>query len=224
MSRVALLTTAGLLALVAGCSPGPVEVDPPKPDDKADTMTCRRFLDDVPDVVRRQVVAGVECTVPDLPAQLLVLLLHAARDRSGRGERDIEVAWGRADDAFVGERWIPFLEIFPGGQESLTAPIADDAVRQALGRRGVYVIARFAAPPTGAPDVKDPAVVYVGETHGRTASLRSRLLQFGRSAGLFPSGRRAGHYAAWSFADTGGGPVPASEVYVALLLTRQGRR
>ncbi len=48
-------------------------------------------------------VAGIDCTVPSLPAQLLVLLLHAARDRVGRGTSDIATAWSRADDNLRGE-------------------------------------------------------------------------------------------------------------------------
>ncbi len=47
----------------------------------------------------RPEVACTNCTVPSLPAQLLVLLLHAARSRSGRGVQDSTAAWERADDA-----------------------------------------------------------------------------------------------------------------------------
>lgn len=53
------------------------------------------------------VIAGIACTVPSVPAQLLVLLLHAARNRSGRGTTDITTAWERADEALREEvRWL----------------------------------------------------------------------------------------------------------------------
>ena len=42
-------------------------------------------------------LAGVACPVPNLPAQALVLILHAARSpRSATAERDIEVCWRTA--------------------------------------------------------------------------------------------------------------------------------
>lgn len=41
-------------------------------------------------------LGGVECTVPDLEMQRLLLLLHAARDREGRGAGDVDTAWRRA--------------------------------------------------------------------------------------------------------------------------------
>ena len=40
-------------------------------------------------------MGGLTCAVPALPAQRLILLLHAARDR-GRGPRDVAVAWEAA--------------------------------------------------------------------------------------------------------------------------------
>lgn len=136
-----------------------------------------------------------------------VLALNAARGGTGHAVR-----------AFGPNRWIPFLELFPGGVESLGTEIADRAVADAACRRGAYMVARFHNPPMSAPDVLDPALVYIGETHGRTATLRSRLRQFGRSAGFFSGGRRDGHYAAWNFTDgVDSRPVPLAEVYVALL-------
>ncbi len=41
-------------------------------------------------------IAGVACCVPSLPAQALVLLLHAARSPGGRADLDVEKAWGSA--------------------------------------------------------------------------------------------------------------------------------
>jgi hypothetical protein len=55
----------------------------------------------------RLVIAGIACTVPSVPAQLLVLLLHGARNRGGRGTTDITTAWERADEALREEvRWL----------------------------------------------------------------------------------------------------------------------
>lgn len=42
-------------------------------------------------------LGGVACPVPDLRAQRLILLVHAARDAMGRRDHDVEAAWGSAD-------------------------------------------------------------------------------------------------------------------------------
>jgi hypothetical protein len=43
-------------------------------------------------------LAGRPCAVPSLPAQVLVLILHAGRSpSSGHSHRDIEASWGAAD-------------------------------------------------------------------------------------------------------------------------------
>lgn len=41
-------------------------------------------------------LGGAACAVPDLTAQRLVLLVHAARDASGRSRHDVRVAWTEA--------------------------------------------------------------------------------------------------------------------------------
>lgn len=38
-------------------------------------------------------LGGFACAVPDLPGQRLVLLVHAARDATGRRDHDVHVAW-----------------------------------------------------------------------------------------------------------------------------------
>lgn len=43
-------------------------------------------------------LGGVDCPVPSLDAQRLLLLVHAARDRMARSGHDVEVAWTRLDD------------------------------------------------------------------------------------------------------------------------------
>ena len=44
-------------------------------------------------------LGGAACAVPDLTAQRLVLLVHAARDASGRSRPDVRVAWTEVDEA-----------------------------------------------------------------------------------------------------------------------------
>lgn len=44
-------------------------------------------------------LGGHECAVPDLTAQRLVLLVHAARDAMGRREHDVDVAWTQVPPA-----------------------------------------------------------------------------------------------------------------------------
>jgi hypothetical protein len=63
---------------------------------------------------------------------------------------------------------------------------------------GVYVIAWSDGPPSPVPRGTEEQVVYIGETHGRTASLANRLGQFGNSAGIIAP-PKDGHYAALSF-------------------------
>jgi hypothetical protein len=41
-------------------------------------------------------IGGQPCAVPSLPAQALILLLHAARSPNSRADRDIDIAWGSA--------------------------------------------------------------------------------------------------------------------------------
>lgn len=43
-------------------------------------------------------LGGREVAVPGLREQRLIMLIHAARDAMGRGPRDLEAAWGRADE------------------------------------------------------------------------------------------------------------------------------
>lgn len=43
-------------------------------------------------------IAGIHCPVPDLTAQRLILLIHAARGRSRRDQADRERAWFSLDD------------------------------------------------------------------------------------------------------------------------------
>ena len=60
------------------------------------------------------------------------------------------------------------------------------------------MIGMFSSPPEGEPAADADEVKYIGETHGRTTSLFSRLRQFGNSAG-FNGKCKNGHYAAWWF-------------------------
>ncbi|MES2641042.1 MAG: hypothetical protein V4850_16245 [Myxococcota bacterium] len=109
-------------------------------------------------------------------------------------------------------RWIPWREI---AQRTLPQ----------LERRGAYVIARMDADTAAsAPDVTlclddgERGVVYIGESHGRTASLGGRLFDFGSSAGFSVGLDR--HYAASGFRDLAGARqgsrVVSDDVYVAL--------
>ena len=43
-------------------------------------------------------LGGAACAVPDLTAQRLVLLVHAARDASGRSRHDVRVAWTEVNE------------------------------------------------------------------------------------------------------------------------------
>ena len=43
-------------------------------------------------------LGGAACAVPHLTAQRLVLLVHAARDRSGRARHDVRVSWTEAEE------------------------------------------------------------------------------------------------------------------------------
>ncbi|MCB9598276.1 MAG: hypothetical protein H6719_36520 [Sandaracinaceae bacterium] len=80
--------------------------------------------------------------------------------------------------------------------------VAADA-QHPIHRLGAYVIGRFDERPTqaatgyeGEGPLARTGVIYIGETHGRTSSLLSRLKQFGNSAGIFGP-PQDGHYAAW---------------------------
>lgn len=57
------------------------------PEDRFDRLWADREV---------TLLGNVECHVPSLPAQRLILLLHAAR--SGPNHPDVERAWARADD------------------------------------------------------------------------------------------------------------------------------
>lgn len=46
-----------------------------------------------------QELGGVDCAVPELLAQRLLLLVHAARASSSKADHDVEVAWGALDPA-----------------------------------------------------------------------------------------------------------------------------
>lgn len=44
-------------------------------------------------------LGGIDCPVPSLTAQRLLLLVHAARDAMGRARHDVRVSWTAVDDA-----------------------------------------------------------------------------------------------------------------------------
>lgn len=44
-------------------------------------------------------LGGIDCAVPALLHQRLLLLVHAARESAGKSARDVEAAWGALDDA-----------------------------------------------------------------------------------------------------------------------------
>ena len=44
-------------------------------------------------------LGGIDCPVPSLTAQRLLLLVHAARDAMGRARHDVRVSWTEVDDA-----------------------------------------------------------------------------------------------------------------------------
>lgn len=46
----------------------------------------------------QQVIAGVDCPVPGLPAQVGILVLHAGRSPGGQADADVEHAWHGADE------------------------------------------------------------------------------------------------------------------------------
>lgn len=46
----------------------------------------------------RTTLGGLDCAVPELTAQRLLLLVHAARDAMGRARHDVRVAWTEVDD------------------------------------------------------------------------------------------------------------------------------
>lgn len=89
----------------------------------------------------------------------------------------------------------------------------------ALDEVGAYLLARF---EERVPDLDpmDPAIFYIGETHGVSRSLRLRLGDFACSAG-FGGLQEKGHYAAWEYPvafpmDRVGARTDSSKVYVAL--------
>ena len=59
------------------------------PDEAFDVLWSQRYT---------AAIAGIPCEVPSVPAQILILLLHAGRSPSGgRGARDVEHVWSQAD-------------------------------------------------------------------------------------------------------------------------------
>ena len=108
------------------------------------------------------------------------------------------------DITFLDGRWFSWDEL-----------IAIWDRRPEFEQSGVYVIGNF---PSGAPPLVDAAhkdVVYIGETHGRTASLGQRLRQFGASAGFLEGGQVDGHYAAWRLPTLRGLKVEERQVVTA---------
>lgn len=88
---------------------------------------------------------------------------------------------------FLEDRWWSWSEIL--------AEMRSPSGR--LAGLGVYVVAFFSGRPAPSLQLPDKHVVYIGETHGRKASLAQRLSQFGTSAGFFERGQQDGHYGAW---------------------------
>jgi hypothetical protein len=91
---------------------------------------------------------------------------------------------------------LPPIAVFEGrwlSWEDLTRAFRDPALRQL----GAYLVARFGGGSPPSLSLPEQNVVYIGETHGRCASLRQRLTQFGQSAGFCSGGQQNGHYAAW---------------------------
>lgn len=77
-------------------------------------------------------LGGFDCAVPSLPAQILVLVLHAARSPlSGRAPQDISSSWGAADA--VTQRAVQRLVLALDAEVGFAAGVGDlDAYR---GRR-----------------------------------------------------------------------------------------
>ncbi len=60
------------------------------PDDAFEALWRERYT---------AAIAGIPCEVPSVPAQILILLLHAGRSPAGgRGARDVEYVWSQADE------------------------------------------------------------------------------------------------------------------------------
>lgn len=81
--------------------------------------------------------------------------------------------------------WLPWSEVKAGNHLAF-----DEA--------GTYLLAHFIEGPPSTVDLTEKEIFYVGETHGRTRTLRARLADFGRSAG-FSGGPQNGHYAAFRY-------------------------
>lgn len=116
--------------------------------------------------------------------------------------------------------WHAWSSLFDAvGRPAPDAPIGLDEV-------GCYLIADGEGTDlAGAPaDPAEGRIFYIGETHGRTTSLSTRLHAFGRSAGLFDGGQTDGHYAAWwlpflfpARRPVGAGRTDGSGLFVSLL-------
>jgi hypothetical protein len=93
--------------------------------------------------------------------------------------------------------WVAWNDLFPQGEAS-AEPQTDLVSAADLVRVGCYLIGHVGRGehPTTAPNAESDCIVYIGEAHGASTSLRSRLRDFGRSAGLFGDQVR-GHYAGW---------------------------
>jgi hypothetical protein len=88
--------------------------------------------------------------------------------------------------------WFPWSHIDGG----TPADIAEK-----LRKVGCYLLARFDGDASPGPaDAANPAVFYIGETHGNSTSLWGRLGAFGTSAGFY-GGQWNGHYGAWGYPD-----------------------
>lgn len=85
---------------------------------------------------REQVaLGGRSCPVPDLDAQRLLLLVHAARDAGGHGRHDVRVAWEDVDEAARSR--VDALAAELGGVVPLA--IATGRPERAAGRPGVHL-------------------------------------------------------------------------------------
>jgi hypothetical protein len=110
------------------------------------------------------------------------------------------------DPKFVG--WFRWAALRDGSLDRDTT--------NALQEVGTYLLAHFGDKPPPSVDRSDVNIFYVGETHGRSRSLRARLMDFGKSAGFLGT-QRNGTYAAWDFPEFARSKnIDVSEVYVAV--------
>ncbi len=95
--------------------------------------------------------------------------------------------------------WTAWDDIFPAGRARGPMASGEAFCESDLRRTGVYALAHFDEPPPPSDAIATHLVkeiIYIGETHGSSVDLRSRLAGFGASAGFFGTPTR-GHYAAW---------------------------